>query len=95
MDYRNGPDHSALRYRIPGTKDLIAELDIVVLTRDLPDSRLKAGDVGTVVHAYEARRAYEIEFVALDGGTISVVTVEPGAIRPAGPNEIAHARMVA
>ena len=32
---------------------MIEELDRVVLTRDLPEKKLKAGDVGTVVAVYK------------------------------------------
>ncbi len=32
---------------------MIEELDRVILTRDLPEKKLKAGDVGTVVLVYK------------------------------------------
>ena len=35
---------------------MMRELDTVVLTRDLRDHGLIEGDVGTVVHAYEANQ---------------------------------------
>jgi hypothetical protein len=38
---------------------------------------------------------YEVEFIPLDGETISVVTVPAWAVRPVRTNEIAHARRVA
>jgi hypothetical protein len=37
----------------------------------------------------------EVEFVTLSGETVAVVTVPAPAVRPVGPKEIAHARMVA
>ncbi len=43
------------------------EHDRIVLTEDLPEYELQAGDVGTIVHAYSNERAYEVEFVALTG----------------------------
>jgi hypothetical protein len=46
-----------------------------------------------MIHAGGA--GYEIEFVALTGETISVVTVPAEAVRPVRAKEIAHARMVA
>ena len=55
---------------------MIKEHDRVVLTAPIPDQGLKGGDVGTVVHLYEDGLAYEVEFVALDGHTAAVVTVE-------------------
>ena len=71
---------------------MIREHDRVILTSDLPHDRLKAGDVGTVVHVHPRRRAYELEFVTLDGRTAVVVTAVPTQIRPIGRRDIAHAR---
>ena len=74
---------------------MINELDRVVLTEDLPEERLKAGDIGTVVLVHDGGTGYEVEFMTLEGDTIAVVTVEAKQVRPAGGNEIAHARQVA
>lgn len=73
----------------------IHEHDSVVLTEDLPSAGLKAEDVGVVVHVYPGGKAFEVEFLALDGDTISVETLEPGQIRSIRPREIPHARAVA
>lgn len=73
---------------------MIRELDNVVLMVDLPEHKLKQGDVGTVVLVH-ADRGYEVEFVALNGETLAVVSLEPSNIRPIGTGEIAHARQVA
>ena len=54
---------------------MIKELDLVVLKRDVPDSRLKAGDVGTVVLEHAGGRGMEIEFMTLTGETLAVLTV--------------------
>ena len=35
---------------------MISELDMVVLTRDLSEHGLQKGDVGTIVHVYNAGR---------------------------------------
>ena len=48
------------------------ELDTVVLTIDLPEEGLKAGDLGAVVAVYGDGAAYEVEFVTLKGQTVSV-----------------------
>jgi hypothetical protein len=69
-------------------------LDTVVLTRDLPEHRLRKGDLGAVVHMHRDGAAYEVEFVTLDGGTLAVVTLSADAIRPATGTEIAHVREV-
>ena len=73
---------------------LIAELDCVVLTRDLPSVGLKAGDVGTVVLVHRDGAAYEVEFVSLDGETIALETLKPADIRR-GEHEILHTRNIA
>ena len=74
---------------------VIKELDRVVLTAAVPAEGLEAGDVGTVVHAYEDGRAFEVEFTTLDGRTAAVVTVETSSVRPVGRREITHARELA
>lgn len=74
---------------------MIQEHERVVLTVDLPSERLQSGDVGTVVHVHAGGRAYEVEFVALDGETLSVTTVEAGQLRPVAAREITHARPLA
>jgi hypothetical protein len=71
---------------------MMKELDSVVLAVDLPAHRLKAGDVGTIVHVHEGGKGFEVEFVALDGETIAVVTLVPTELRPVGRREIVHAR---
>lgn len=74
---------------------MINEHDRVVLTIDLKNDKLAAGDVGTVVHVYDERKAFEVEFVALDGETVAVVTLEYTQVRPVEHGEITHARRVA
>jgi hypothetical protein len=74
---------------------MIAKLDPVVLTTDLPEHELRAGDVGWVVMVHAGGTGYEVEFVTLAGETVSVVTVPADSIRPVQQNEIAHARRVA
>jgi hypothetical protein len=66
-----------------------------VLTADLPAEGLTSGDVGTVVHAYRGGKAFEVEFVSLDGTTAAVVAVESSQLRSVRPHEIAHARVLA
>lgn len=63
-----------------------------VLTHDLPQQDLRAGDVGTVVHVYGDGAAYEIEFFALDGRTLDVVTVAADQVRPVGRHDMLHVR---
>jgi len=74
---------------------MISELDTVVLTRDLPEDGLEAGDVGTVVLVHDKSAGYEVEFTSLAGDTLAVVTVPAGTVRAVSDREIAHVRQVA
>jgi hypothetical protein len=64
------------------------EHERVVLKAPVPAEGLEAGDVGTVVHVYQDGKAYEVEFLTLDGRTAAVV-------RAVGHREITHARELA
>ena len=70
----------------------LKELEIVVLTRPLPEHALVEGDVGTVVHVYRRENAVEVEFVEGDGSTVAVVTLGPAEFRTMQPREILHVR---
>lgn len=71
---------------------MFQEHERAVLTIDLPEHRLVAGDVGTVVHVYPDGAAYEVEFFTLDGQTLAVVTLEAAQIRRDTGRDILHAR---
>lgn len=73
---------------------MIHELDSVVLTTDLPEHGLREGDVGTVVLVHRGGEGFEVEFVALDGETVAVVSLFSSQVRPIGHREITHARKV-
>lgn len=73
----------------------IAEFSRVVLTEDLPDEGLKAGDIGTVVDVYRAGEGYELEFFSLTGDTVAVATVMASQVRPVTDGEVAAARRLA
>ena len=63
-----------------------------MLTDDLADSGLKAGDVGTIVHVHRDGTAFEVEFLTLDGHTAAVATVPSSQARPVTGADITHAR---
>lgn len=71
---------------------MLKEHDRVVLTSAVPNERLVAGDVGTVVHVYPDGLAYEVEFTTFLGSTVAVVTVEAAQVRSPHKREIPHAR---
>jgi hypothetical protein len=61
---------------------MIRELESVVLTTDLPEYGLERGDIGTVVLIHAGGKGYEVEFVALDGETVAVVSLFASQVRP-------------
>ena len=73
---------------------MIKEHDRVVLTEDLTEGGLKIGDVGTVVHVHDDGKAFEVEFLTLDGQTAAVATVLNTQLRPISPRDITHARLM-
>ena len=60
---------------------MIKEHDCVVLTEDLPEEKMRSGDIGTVVHIHQGGTGYEVEFMTLAGETVAVITLLPTQIR--------------
>jgi len=71
---------------------MINEHDTIVLTEDVPDEGLTAGDVGTVVHIHNNGEGYEVEFMTLTGQTIAVASLLAAQVRPVGSQDVAHVR---
>ena len=74
---------------------MINEHDCVVLTANVPDDGLAAGDVGTVVHIHKGGDGYEVEFMTLTGETVAIVTLLAGQVRPLNRRDLAHTRELA
>ena len=57
----------------------------VILTRDIPERGLRAGDVGTLVERhvvpFVADEGYSVEFFDMMGNTVAVVTVPASGLR--------------
>jgi hypothetical protein len=57
----------------------------VILTRDVSERGLRAGDVGTIVDRHVApslpEDGYSVEFFDMIGNTVAVVTVPASALR--------------
>ena len=68
----------------------------VVLTTDLPEEGLRAGDVGVVVEHYAGRQdvpeGYELEFFSGTGETVAVVSVPATSVREATDHEVLSVR---
>lgn len=73
---------------------MIKELDVVVLTHDIESRGLKAGDVGAVVHCYDDKSGFEVEFVTAEGKTVALLTLTAADIRLIRHAEILHVREV-
>ena len=71
-------------------------LERAVLTEDLPEEGLRAGDVGVVVEHYSANgetpEGYELEFFSARGDTIAVVSVPSSAVRGVRDREVLAVR---
>jgi hypothetical protein len=57
----------------------------VILTRDVAEGGLRAGDVGTVVDRHVvpgvAEEGYSVEFFDMTGNTVAVIAVPASALR--------------
>ncbi len=69
------------------------ELEVGVLTVDVPNVGLIAGDMGTIVLVH-GNAGYEVEFMTLGGETVAVLSLRADQLRPVKAREIAHARLL-
>lgn len=77
---------------------MIQELDQIVLTVNIPEHDLRAGDVGTVVDIHTQGApgtGYSVEFQTMSGATIAVLELEEAQIRATRPTDMVHVREVA
>jgi hypothetical protein len=70
-----------------------AQLDAVVLRRDVPEHGLRAGDLGTVVEMYGEHRL-DVEFVLASGHTRALVTLKTDDVRAVSAEDILTVRPV-
>ncbi len=71
---------------------MLEEHERIVLTEDMSGLCLKAGDVGTIVHVHRGGQAFEVEFLALDGGAAALATLPASRLRRAAATDPTHAR---
>jgi hypothetical protein len=69
------------------------EHEAVVLTRDVPEHSLRAGDLGAIVQIYSPRR-FEVEFVRAYGQTQALVTLEDADLRAVRGRDLIAVRQV-
>ena len=67
---------------------MIEELDVVALTRDIPGTYLRKGDMGTVVLVYGDNEAYMVEFLLQAGFTAALEDTKACDVRPLENSEI-------
>jgi hypothetical protein len=63
---------------------MLSPFSDAILTRDVPEHDLRAGDVGTVVEVHrrpDGTIGYSIEFFDMTGRTVTVATIPAGAVR--------------
>ena len=69
-----------------------------ILTVDLPDEGLRAGDIGTVVDEHVvpgvAEMGYSVEFFDMTGRTFAVVTVPASSLRDPTPTDRPSVRVM-
>ncbi|MCL4819617.1 MAG: DUF4926 domain-containing protein [Vicinamibacteria bacterium] len=68
-----------------------APLETVVLTHDLSEHGLKAGDLGAVVEVYD-QEGVEVEFVRASGETTALLTLKAKDIRPVSDHDVPAVR---
>jgi len=70
-------------------------LDTVIATVNIPDHKILAGDLGTIVEVYtRPTLAYEVEFVNVDGSTRALVTLAPDQIRRLAQSDVLTTRQL-
>lgn len=72
----------------------VDELQCVVLTRDVPEHGLRAGDLGTVVQVYP-EGGVEVEFVMGSGATQALLTLSEQDVRKIDAHDLLTTRRLA
>ena len=70
---------------------IFRELDTVVLERDVPESGLRKGDIGAVVHVH-GDSALEVEFVRASGRTQALVQLSATDVRAVHDEDVPAVR---
>ena len=66
-------------------------LDTIVLTRDIPEHGLCAGDLGAIVEVY-SESGVEVEFVRGSGHTAALLTLSASDVRAVAPTDVPAVR---
>ncbi len=69
--------------------------ETVIVTVNIPDRQVLAGDVGTIVEIYhEPQLAYYEECVNADGSTRALITLAPEQVRRLAPADVLTTRQM-
>lgn len=71
---------------------MMEEHTSVVLTEPLPSAGQEGGDVGVVVHVHRNGEVFEVEFMTLDGNTLTIETLTAKQIRAARDRDMPRSR---
>lgn len=71
---------------------MIKEHDRIILKEAVEEHGLLPGDIGVVVFVHGGGKAFEVEFVTLDGKTAAIIELDADQVRVADTREIPHAR---
>ncbi len=70
-------------------------LETVIVTVNVPDQDVLAGDLGTIVEIYTTPAlAFEVEFVNPDGTTRALLTLAPEQVRRLSPTDVLTTRQL-
>ena len=70
---------------------IFRELDTVVLERDIPESGLRKGDIGAIVHIHGDSRL-DVEFVRASGQTLALLQLAATDVRPVQDEDVPSVR---
>lgn len=70
---------------------IFRELDTVVLERDIPESGLRKGDIGAIVHIHGDSRL-DVEFVRASGQTLALLQLTATDVRPVRDEDVPAVR---
>jgi hypothetical protein len=73
----------------------ISLLETVIITVNIPDRGVLAGDLGTIVEVYtNPNLAFEVEFINPDGSTRALLTLAPSQVRHLMPADVLTTRQL-
>jgi hypothetical protein len=71
-------------------------LETIIVTVNLPEHQVLAGDLGTIVEVYSKPEiAYDVEFVNPDGTTRALLTLAPHQLRRLSAADVITTRQAA